>query len=275
MRFLIAMLASLMLAPASELHQAARSCDADRMRQLLAKDPPLNEPDENGLTPLHVAVDARKAACVGLLIEAGARPTISDRQGRSPFDSALAIRDEKERSEMLLLFWKPREQPGARDTSGPKLGSLEYWAMRRQAEVVKLLLKMGADPNQPGITGASPLADAALKGDVDTVRALLAKQAGINTISPAGMQPIHDAALGDNAEVIRELVQHGADVNARSRDESLTPLHVAAAMGKLKAAEVLVSLGADRTLKDSKQRTPLEVAERTGNSEIAALLKKN
>lgn len=274
MRFLAALTASVALAHAGELHQEARVCDADRMRQLLAKNPSLNEPDENGLTALHIAVDARQKTCVALLIEAGAHRTLSDRQGRSPLDAALAIREAKGRSEILRLFWDPRQQPAAPDPGGSKLTSLEYWAMRRQAEIVKLLLKLGADPNQPGSTGSVPLADAALKGDVEAVRALLAKGARTNVISPAGMQPIHEAALGDNAEVLRELVAAGADKNARSRDESITPLHIAASMGKVKAVEALISLGADRTLKDARGRTPLETADRAGNSDIVALLKQ-
>ena len=120
----------------------------------------------------------------------------------------------------------------------------------------------------------TPLADASLKGDLDGVRALLAHGARPNAISQAGTQPIHDAALGDNAEVIRELVMQGADVNARTRDEVQTPLHIAAAMGKMKAVEALVALGADLTIKDSKERTPLDAAERVGLTDVVAFLRR-
>src|SRR5499433_2324178 len=121
--------------------------------------------------------------------------------------------------------------------------SLEYTAMHRKSNVMKMLLEMGADPNATGTGGTTPLADAALKGDLDGVRLLLAHGARPNAISQDGTQPIHDAALGDNAEVIRELVRQGANVNARTRDEVQTPLHMAAAMGKMRAVEALVALG--------------------------------
>jgi ankyrin repeat protein len=146
--------------------------------------------------------------------------------------------------------------------------------MHRQTNVTKMLLALGADPNATGTEGTTPLADAALKGDLDGVRALLAYGARPNAISQAGTQPIHDAALGDNAEVIRELVMHGADVNARTRDEVQTPLHIAAAMGKMKAVEALVALGAHLTIKDSNGRTPLDAAERVGLTDVVALLRR-
>ena len=103
---------------------------------------------------------------------------------------------------------------------------------------------------------------------------LIAHGAEVNAISKAGTQPIHDAALGDNAEVIRELATHGADINARTRDEAQTPLYIAAAMGKMKAVEALVALGADLKAKDSQGRTPLDAAERAGLTDVAAFLSR-
>ena len=146
--------------------------------------------------------------------------------------------------------------------------------MRRQTNVTKMLLALGADPNATGTEGTTPLADAALKGDLEGVRVLLASGARTNVISRAGTQPIHDAALGDNAEVIRELAMQGADLNARTRDEVQTPLHIAAAMGKMKAVEALVELGADLTIKDSKGRTPFDAAGRAGLTDVVAFLRR-
>ncbi|HLN04081.1 MAG TPA: ankyrin repeat domain-containing protein [Bryobacteraceae bacterium] len=67
---------------------------------------------------------------------------------------------------------------------------------------------------------------------------------------------------------------HGADINARTRDDAQRPLHIAAAMGKMKAVEALVGLGADLTAKDSQGRTPLDAAERAGLTDVVALLRR-
>lgn len=84
---------------------------------------------------------------------------------------------------------------------------------------------------------------------------------------------MHNAALGGHPELIRELAKHGTNINAPSRDGAQTPLHIAAAMGRLKAAEALMTLGANPTLQDFRGRTPLELAERAGLAAVATLLR--
>jgi uncharacterized protein len=273
MRTIIALLASFAFAPAGELHQAARVCDANLMRQLLSRHPPLNETDDSGMTPLNIAVDSRQTACVRLLLEAGADPMARDRRGRNAFDAALRIPDLQDLKTISVLLWScSQKKPGV--PTGPMPWSLEYTAMRGQTDVAKMLLAMGADPNAIGTGGTTPLADAAFRGNVGGVRLLLAHGALVNAVSKAGTQPIHDAALGDSAEVIRELAIHGADINARTRDDAQTPLYIAAVMGKMKAVEVLIALGADLTAKDSQGRTPFDAAERAGLTDVAAFLKR-
>jgi ankyrin repeat protein len=208
MRTLVTLLASLALAHAGKLHQAARVCDGDRMRQLLSQHPPLNETDENGMTALHIAIDSRQKACVWLLLEAGADRKKSDRQGRTALDAAYQIVAPQDRSRIVHML-KNFGPEMVRERMGPMPWSLEYSVTHRQIDVTKMLLAMGADPNATGRAGITPLADAALRDDLDGVRALLAYGARTNAMSQLGTQPIHDAALGDNAEVIRELAMRG------------------------------------------------------------------
>ncbi len=274
MRTIVTLLASLALAPAGELHQAARKCNEDRLQTLLSQHPQLNEPEENGLPPLHIAIDARQVHCVGLLLDAGADRDARDRQGRTAYDAADKITDMQSRGTIRLYLFHNAGEKTLQKPDGPMPWSLEYAVMHRQTDLTKMLLSLGSDPNQVGTRGTTRLADAALKGDLEAVRALLSRGAKPNAVSQAGMQPIQDAVLGGNIEVIRELVKQGADVNARTRDEAQTPLHIAVAMDKLNAAETLLTLGADLTLKDSNGRTPIAVAERAGLTGIATLLKR-
>ena len=210
---------------------------------------------------------------MGLLLEAGADPMLRDRRGRNAFEAAFRIPDPRDLRTISVLLWNANQKKPA-GPAGPMPWSLEYTSQRGQTDVAKMLLAMGADPNAIGTGGATPLADAAFKGNLAGVRLLLEHGALVNAVSKAGTHPIHDAALGDNAEVIRELVLHGADKNARTRDDAQTPLYIAAAMGKMKAAEALVALGADVTIKDSQGRTPLDAAERAGLTDVVAFLKR-
>lgn len=274
MRTLGALLTFVTLTYAGELHQAARVCDPERMRQALSRNPRVNELDESGMTPIHVAVAARQPACVKLLIQGGADPKTRDQQGRTAFEAASKIPDAQERMKIIRALMSVSEDSEAQQPMGPMPWTLEYSVMRRQTSVTKMLLSMGADPNAVGAGGTTPLADAALKGDLEAVRLLLAHGARAAAVSRTGTQPIHDAALGNSGEVIRELVAKGANVNALTRHEAETPLHIAAAMGKLKAVETLVALGADLKLKDAKGRTPLDAAESAGMTDIAVFLKR-
>ena len=261
-------------AQAGALHEAARICFADRMRELLARNPSVNERDERGRTPLHVAIDGQQIACVALLLEAGADREARDGKGRTAYGAAAQLTDSRARATIRLYLDRKSGPKVAQAATGAMPWSLEYAVLHRQTEVTKMLLEMGSDPNALGASGTTPLADAALKGDLEGVRLLLDAGARHDAVSEAGTQPIHDAALGGSAEVIRELAKHGADVDVRSRDEEQTALHLAAAMGKVKAVGALVELGADRTAKDSKGRTALDIAERVGLADVILLLRR-
>ena len=263
------MLIILLLLQAGELHRAALDCKVDRMKEVLAQKPSLNQLDESGRSALHVAIDSRKLACVSLLLMAGADPKVPDREGRTAL-----VAGEKTGDQRIQMALKTLTQKAGGTPEGPAPWTLESSVGRKQSDVTKMLLAMGVDPNQAGKNGISPLAEASLKGDIEAVRALIAKGARLDTVSPAGTQPIHEAALGDSGEVIRELVKHGAELNARTRDEGQTPLHFAAAMGKMRAVEALLSLGADLKIRDLKGMTALAVAERAGLDEIAVVLRR-
>ncbi|MGC4053456.1 MAG: hypothetical protein QM757_29495 [Paludibaculum sp.] len=72
MRRIVALLVSLAVAQAAEVHQAARNCYTERVRQLLPRHPGLSEPDEAGLCPLRIPIDGSQKASVWLLLDAAA-----------------------------------------------------------------------------------------------------------------------------------------------------------------------------------------------------------
>ena len=104
MRTIVTLLASLALSHAGELHEVARVCDAERMRLLLSRGPSLDEADENGMTPLHIAIESRKRECVALLLKAGADRKARDGRGRTPFDLAVNIANPLERTATAYML---------------------------------------------------------------------------------------------------------------------------------------------------------------------------
>ena len=76
-------------------------------------------------------------------------------------------------------------------------------------------------------------------GHLDTVNYLVAQGANVNTesIEPRGLTPAMAAAAGGHAEVLRSLISNGADLTVRNEFE-LTPLEVALAAGQRRTIRV-------------------------------------
>lgn len=66
------------------------------------------------------------------------------------------------------------------------------------------------------------------------------------------------AESGKSKEVVSELIAGQANINARDQ-KNQTPLHRAALLGNKIVAQALVEAGADRTIRDDRGRTALEV----------------
>lgn len=90
--------------------------------------------------------------------------------------------------------------------------------------------------------------------------------------------------LPNRLPVLAYLVENGAPVNrlehshsprifARKRWQGLgTPLHSAVEHNRLKIAQALLAFGADPTIKDTKDRTPLDLARELKLPEMIGIL---
>jgi|SRR5215471_13334750 len=254
---------------AGELHDAARTCDLDRVKALLASGASTRVADSEGNTPLDVAILSRKVECVRLLLEKQAGRPLLDAKAH---DFAAKIEDIPVRTQIELLLIHS-EQP---QFSGPAPWSLLYVASHGQLGVGQMLLNLGANPNEVATDGTTPLHQAALHSDPAMVALLLSKGARVDVRSKDGALPIHDAALGKSAEVVRLLAAKGADIAALTQDEmAQSALHMAASFGRLEVIEALLHLGAPLDVKDAKGRTPLDVAIANSQPEAAALLRSS
>jgi uncharacterized protein len=79
-------------------------------------------------------------------------------------------------------------------------------------EIVELLLQSGANPNRSG--DSPPLSDAVGGKHIDIIKLLINWNADINLTDSGRISPLMIAAAGGNLEIVKLLVEAGADVNA-------------------------------------------------------------
>ena len=77
----------------------------------------------------------------------------------------------------------------------------------------------------------SPVADAAMRGELAAMRLLIAQKSDVNVARPDGMTALHWAARRGDVAMAQALIQAGAQVEAPTRIGAYTPLHVAAVAG--------------------------------------------
>lgn len=146
------------------------------------------------------------------------------------------------------------------------------WAavcVARLRPLAELLLDAGADPND-GVT--FPLA--AGGGDIASLELLHAHGADVNqSWATDGSSTLYSIMNWSDTPIgVQWLLEHGADPDSAFAPNGETPLHVAARRWSVEIAEALVRRGADPTRRRTDGRSPYEVAELSGNAEIAALL---
>ena len=129
----------------------------------------------------------------------------------------------------------------------------------------------GPESSLPGPD--SPVADAAMRGDVAAVRELLAGGADVNAAQGDGMTALHWAAEHGDAELARMLLHAGAAVAPATRIGSYAPLHIAARNGHTSLAVLLLEAGSDATAAaPGTGTTPVHLAAAAGAAELAVAL---
>ena len=124
-------------------------------------------------------------------------------------------------------------------------------------------------------TPTSPVADAAMRGDVATVRSLIARRADVNAPQGDGMTALHWAADRGDSAMTAELLRAKADVRLRTRIGAYTPLHIAARTGNPSVVRALLAAGGDVKTTTTSGATPLHLAAAAGNPDVVkALLSK-
>lgn len=134
------------------------------------------------------------------------------------------------------------------------------------------------DPSASDRFGTTPMQNAIDGGHevcVSLLRSAGATMGGGMTKSKLALR-LNTLVMDDDVDRLRLHVlcgeQGGVDVNCHDYDKR-TPLHIAAAEGRVECVDVLLSGGADSSFKDRWGITPMEEAEKNGHDVVVARMK--
>ena len=124
----------------------------------------------------------------------------------------------------------------------------------------------------PLIAAETPLADAAMEGDLEQVRQLIAEGAELNGAQGDGMTALHWAAFHNDLDLADALLEADADVGVTTRVGALTPLWFAATNGSAEMVDRLLTTEADVNAVTATGATPLMAAALSGSVEAIDVL---
>jgi len=136
----------------------------------------------------------------------------------------------------------------------------------RRALIAAVLLFIAASAS-----AATPLTDAAKRGDMAAVRTLVAKKVDVNAPDADGSTALHWAAERDDVPMADLLIAAGANVKAKTR-YNVTPLALAATNGDAALIDRLLKAGADPNGASEEGQTALMTASLTGKPDAVKLL---
>jgi ankyrin repeat protein len=280
------------------LHIASASGNTEAVRELVRAGAEASPSDDHGSTPLHLAVfHGHKDTCFVLLEAAGILVDAVDRLGNTP----LHIAAEKGFEAITKLLVQKGARVSAKDAHKGHTAMHKAAAGNKVGCLMVLIREAREGLHDRTMGGMTPLMVAAEAGAVEAVHALIKARADVQTRDNCRATALHYAARGRKvlerggeaaataaaealtsptspaAIVTALLLDANASVSAvslgASAGETGTPLHWAAASGRVAVADMLLNCGAEPSSAEGHGGfTPLHVAAASGNKEMAAFL---
>lgn len=217
----------------NNLERAAAKGDLALVNTLLAAGADPNAPGEDQCTPLHSAVAFGHRAIVNALLAKGADPNARGADQRRPLHSAVvfgcsaivntlldkgADANLRDRDGMPPLEWAANcghldvyriLLPLTHQPDWDRM--LPYLSGLGDKEQVEVALANGANPNFYRGFFASPLANAAARGNLDVANTLLAYGADPNSSGSNRCSPLHQAVIHSSFDIVKTLLINGAN----------------------------------------------------------------
>lgn len=193
-----------------------------------------DEPAEAGNTPLHAACIYGKAEVVRLLKEHGADDSMQNVAGETPAHHAVMKKKfggDLNTEERKAVLKELEHLDTARNDGKTPLMMLQYLDLNTTAELLPVFLEKGVDVNKTDMNGNTALL---LNTDnqcyKEVVKGLVKAGADVNAANQAGDTPLLKALAYGSQDVARFLIKKGADYN-HANNRGVTPAQLAVEKG--------------------------------------------
>ena len=205
------------VAGVSSLHLASVCGHHRIVRKLIRLGADVNARTSTGSTSLFLAVKEGNDDVVRFLLEANCDVTVQQSEA-SPGIVHLAIMANNERVlRMLIRAGCSINEPAKSEENGD-ITPLYIAVDNKHIQMVKLLLELGADPDQELKDGFTVLHTSAEQGLLDIVKVLIDHGCAADKTAKFGdlslVTPLHLAVMNKFPEVVKILAKAGANLNA-------------------------------------------------------------
>eukprot|EP01100_Stratorugosa_tubuloviscum_P002714 TRINITY_DN1645_c0_g1_i2.p1 TRINITY_DN1645_c0_g1~~TRINITY_DN1645_c0_g1_i2.p1 ORF type:complete len:1407 (-),score=647.45 TRINITY_DN1645_c0_g1_i2:5-4201(-) len=246
--------------------------------------------DDNGTTPLHLAIFNQRCSLISLMLNLGANLNIKDRAGESARDWAEKIKNEKineiiksnvtkdTKSSNELKFRESCKFSLLAELNDPSLPliykqTVRFFnaAYRGHFDEMELLIKSGIGVDTVDAQDATAMHIVAYYGYANCLQLLINTGAKVDVRDAEGATPLHKASYSGEIRCMMILLQSGASINALDNAGG-APIHIATQKSKINAVQLLLNNGGDCTIIDQNGCVPLHYACSSSTIELVQLL---
>ncbi|XP_025724631.1 ankyrin repeat and SOCS box protein 3 isoform X1 [Callorhinus ursinus] len=250
---------------------AAREGNVKVLRKLLKKGRSVDVADNRGWMPIHEAAYHNSVECLRMLIHADSSENYIKTKTFEGF-CALHLAASQGHWKIVQILLEAGADPNA--TTLEETTPLFLAVENGQIDVLRLLLRHGANVNgSHSMCGWNALHQATFQENAEIIKLLLKKGANKECQDDFGITPLFVAAQYGKLESLNILISSGANVNCQALDKA-TPLFIAAQEGHTECVELLLSSGADPDLycNEDNWQLPIHAAAQMGHTKILDLL---
>ena len=228
------------------LINACYSGQTESVRLLLKNKADPNIYDTKGCRSIHAAVIGN---CTHDTLQEIASKSFVNTQTFVGAETALYIACLRRQQDLIRILLEATANPNITSTEG--LTSLHAAVIGGCSKrIIQEIIKHGADINATNKSGITTLIVACWKVNVEAINVLLKAKADCNITDATGETCIHHAVhVGCSKETLQAIIDHGADVNATDNYKR-TALMIGCQNDNVEAITVLLSAGADSNTAD-------------------------